>query len=238
MNERVALVTGASRGIGAEIAKGLGEDGFRVAVGYSQDKDGALQTVDRCSDALAVRIDVRDEEGVASAFDEVETQLGPVSVLVNNAGITKDRLLIRMREEDWLDVIEVDLNGAFRCTKRALPSMLAERWGRIVSIGSVVGTMGNPGQANYAAAKAGLIGFSKALSKEVGRRGVTVNVVSPGLVETQLTAVLSNEAKDELSRRTHTGRDVEATEVADAVRFLVASPSVTGQVIAVDGGIQ
>lgn len=234
---RVAFVTGASRGIGRACALALSEEGSKVAVGFRSDKDGALDTAAACGDSVVVQIDVRDPESVAAAFDEIEKTLGAVEILVNNAGMTKDALLMRMSEQDWLEVIETDLNGVFRCSKRALRSMLRSEWGRVITIGSVVGSVGNPGQANYAAAKAGVVGFTKALAREVARHGVTANVVAPGYVETELTAVLSEAARNALLSRVPLGRPAEAQEVAEAVRFCARNAYVTGQVIAVDGGL-
>lgn len=234
---KVGLVTGASRGIGRASGLALAAEGIRVAVCYRQDKDGALETAAACPGSMTVQIDVTSPESVAAAFDEVEATLGPVEVLVNNAGLIRDRLLIRMREEDWAEVIETDLTGVFRCTKRALPGMLRAGWGRIVNLGSVAGTVGNPGQANYAAAKAGVIGFTKALAREVARRGITVNVVSPGLVDTALTADLSPAARQAVLDRVPMGRPATPEEVAEAVRFCVRASYMTGQTILVDGGI-
>jgi 3-oxoacyl-[acyl-carrier protein] reductase len=233
---KTALVTGASRGIGAAIAKALAADGAKVAVGYRNDKDSALEVASEI-EGKAILIDVSDSEGVAAAFDEVEQTMGTVDILVNNAGITRDRLLLRMREADWEDVLQTDLTGVFRCTKRALPNMLTSDWGRIVTIGSVVGEIGNPGQTNYAAAKAGVVGFTKALSREVASHGITVNVVAPGFVETALTSGLSEGAKEQLINRTSMKREGEPHEVAQAVRFCVTASYLTGQVINIDGGI-
>jgi len=235
---RVALVTGASRGIGRASAIALAEEGARVAIGYRQDKDGALQTAESCKDGQVVHIDITEAESVAACFDEVEHNLGDVEILVNNAGITKDRLLIRMSEADWADVLETNLTGAFRVTKRAIPSMLKSRWGRVISIGSVVGSQGNPAQTNYAASKAGLIGFTKALAREVANHGITANVVAPGYVETELTAAeLSEPQRAALVDRIPLGRPASPEEVAEAVRFCARASYLTGQVIAIDGGL-
>jgi 3-oxoacyl-[acyl-carrier protein] reductase len=239
---RVALVTGASRGIGRACAVALASEGARVAVGFREDKEGALETVGQLpagagAGGIAVRIDVRDPERVAAAFDEVERELGPVEVLVNNAGATRDRLLMRLGEDDWTDIIETNLSGVFRCTKRALPGMLRNRWGRIVSIGSVVGTLGNPGQTNYAAAKAGLVGFTRALAREVAAKGITANVVSPGLVETEMTKGIKEAAREAMLDRIPMGRPGTPEDVAEAVCFCARASYVTGQTIVVDGGL-
>ncbi len=237
LDGRVAFVTGASRGIGRASAIALAEEGALVAIGYRQDKDGALQVATSCKGASVVHIDITDPESVAACFDEVEHSLGAVEILVNNAGITKDRLLIRMSEKDWSDVIETNLTGAFRVTKRAIPSMLKARWGRVITIGSVVGSQGNPAQANYAAAKAGLIGFTKALAREVANHGITANVVAPGYVETELTGELTEPQRVALIERIGLKRPASAEEVAEAVRFCARSSYLTGQVISIDGGL-
>jgi 3-oxoacyl-[acyl-carrier protein] reductase len=233
----VALVTGASGAIGSACAAALAEDGARVAIGFFSNKEGALETASNCAGSHVVQIDTRDAEAVSAAFDEVEHALGPVEILVNNAGITRDRLLLRMSEDDWHEVIETNLSGAFRCTKRALPKMLKSGWGRVVNVGSVVGSAGNPGQANYAASKAGLIGFTKSLAREVARHGITVNVVAPGLVDSDLTSVLPDSARSALLERIPMGRPAGADEVAEAVRFCARSGYLTGQVIHIDGGL-
>lgn len=234
---RVALITGAGAGIGRACAQVLAAEQVRVAVGYIDDKDQAAETAAGCKDGMTVRIDVTSSSGVVSAFEEVETQLGPVEILINNAGITRDRLLLRMSEQEWEQVLNVNLSGAFRCTRRALPSMLKAGWGRIVSIGSVVGTTGNAGQANYAAAKAGLVGFTKSLSREVARKGITANVVAPGLVDTAMTAVLTDQQRQALLARVPMGRPGSTDEIAEAVRFCVRASYLTGQTIGINGGL-
>lgn len=233
----MALVTGAGSGIGRACAVALAHEGVRVAVGYRGNKDGAQETVALCEGSMEFNIDVSSTESVAGAFEEIEQALGPVEILVNNAGMTRDGLLMRMSEAAWDEVIDVSLKGAFRCTKRALPGMLRGRWGRVISVGSVVGTTGNPGQANYAAAKAGLVGFSKALALEVAAKGITVNVVAPGLVETDFIAKLSPAARDALMSQIPMGRAASADEAAEAVRFCARSGYLTGQVIGINGGI-
>jgi 3-oxoacyl-[acyl-carrier protein] reductase len=234
---RVALVTGAGSGIGRASAVALAEEGVRVAVGYRGNKDGAQETVALCEGAMEFNIDVASSESVSGAFEEIEQAMGPVEILVNNAGITRDGLLMRMSESNWDEVIDTVLKGAYRCTKRALPGMLKGRWGRVISIGSVVGTTGNPGQTNYAAAKAGLIGFSKALALEVAAKGITVNVVAPGLVETEFVAKLPQAARDAMLSRIPMGRSSSADEAAEAVRFCARATYLTGQVIGINGGL-
>lgn len=237
LDGRVALVTGAGSGIGRASAVALAAEGVRVAVGYRGNKDGAQETVALCEGAMEFNIDVSSTESVAGAFEEIEQAMGPVEILVNNGGITRDGLLMRMSEAAWDEVIDINLKGAFRCTKRALPGMLKGRWGRVINMGSVVGTTGNPGQANYAAAKAGLIGFSKALAIEVASKGITVNVVAPGLVETDFIAKLPQAARDALMSKVPMGRAASADEAAEAVRFCARAGYLTGQVIGINGGI-
>jgi len=234
---KVALVTGAGAGIGQACAEMLCEEGAKVAVGYVQDKDQAALTAGRCKDAAVVQIDVTDADGVSAAFDEIESSMGPVEILVNNAGITRDRLFMRMSQAEWEEVLDVNLSGAFRCTKRALPGMLKSGWGRIVNIGSVVGTTGNAGQTNYSAAKAGLVGFSKSLAREVARKGITVNVVAPGLIDTAMTEVLTEVQREALLGRVPIGRPGTTQEVAEAVRFCVRASYLTSQVIGINGGL-
>ena len=237
LSGRVAFVTGASRGIGRASAEALAEEGLRVAIGYREDKDGADAAVQDCRGSIKIRVDVTSAESVAEAFDEIERSLGPVEVLVNNAGLRRDGLLMRMRDSDWDDVIAANLAGTFRCTKRALPGMLRSKWGRIVSIGSVAGTTGNAGQANYAAAKAGIVGFTKSVAREVARHGVTANVVLPGLVDTAMTLNLAAAQREKLIERIPMGRTGSPEEVAEAVRFCARASYMTGHTVTVDGGI-
>ncbi|HEY1511987.1 MAG TPA: 3-oxoacyl-ACP reductase FabG [Solirubrobacteraceae bacterium] len=238
--EGCALVTGASRGIGAAIAKALAKDGWPVGVNYRSDKDAADKVVAEIESdggkAFAIGADVADPGAADELFEGVESHFdAPVLVLVNNAGITRDDLSPSLDDEQWSAVIETDLTAAFRLTRRAFKSMLRARSGRIVNISSVVALRANPGQSNYAAAKAGLIAFTKTAAVEVARRGVTINAVAPGWIETEMTAGVS----DELLKAVPARRAGKPEEVAACVRFLVSDDAayVTGAVLSVDGGL-
>lgn len=240
---RVALVTGGSRGIGRAIAERLAVDGHRVAVNYTANKEAADATVEAITaaggTALAVQGDVGDPESVAALFESITEQLGPVEILVNNAGITRDDLVLRMGLEAWDDVIETNLRSVYLATKIALRSMLRAKWGRVISISSVSGIAGNPGQANYAASKAGVIGFTKSVAREVGSRGITVNAVAPGFIETDMTEALGDEIMAAAADRIALGRLGQPEEVAAAVGYLSSDEAayVTGHTLVVDGGI-
>jgi NAD(P)-dependent dehydrogenase (short-subunit alcohol dehydrogenase family) len=220
----VALVTGGTRGIGAAIAQRLRDDGWTVAtLGRSQ------------GGGADVTADVSDPASVQAAFDEVRERFGPVLVLVNNAGVTADGLAIRMPDEDWTRVVETNLNGAFNCTKRGLEDMMKARWGRIVNISSVVAERANPGQANYVASKAGLLGFTRVVAREMGRRNITCNAVTPGFIETDMTAEITGDLKSAIPA----GRVGKPEDVANAVGFLVSDDAayINGATLAVDGGM-
>jgi 3-oxoacyl-[acyl-carrier protein] reductase len=232
-------VTGASRGIGAAIAKTLASEGWPVGVNYRNDSESAeavvKEIVDAGGRAVAVQADISDPDAADALFKALEDELGPVLVLVNNAGVREDVLAIRMTADEWERVVDVNLNGAFHCTRRALDDMLKARWGRVINVSSVVAERGNPGQANYAAAKAGLLGFTRTLAREMGRKGITCNAITPGVIETDMTT----DVADDLKAAVPAGRVGRPEEVAAAVAFLVSEDAayVNGATLSVDGGL-
>ncbi len=244
---RVALVTGASRGMGRAIALRLGSMGARIAVNYvavdPQNEVDAREVVQRLSEmhteALMVEADVRDGEAVERMIDQVVERWDRLDILVNNAGITRDTLLLRMSEQAWDNVIDINLRGTFLCSKHALKPMMKGGWGRIVSLSSIAGIIGNPGQTNYSASKAGIIAFSKSLAREVGSRGITVNAVAPGYIKTQMTEALPEEVRAKFVEMIALKRPGEVEEVAEVVAFLASDRAsyITGQVIGIDGGM-
>ncbi len=240
---RVALVTGGSRGIGRAIAEVLAAAGHRVAVNFVANEEAAAETVAAIEaaggTAVAVRGDVGDEDSVAALIEQVSEALGPIEILVNNAGITRDDLLMRMKPDAWDAVMETNLKSVYLCSKAAMRGMLRARWGRIVNVSSVAGVYGNAGQANYAAAKAGVIGFTKSLAKEIGSRGITVNAVAPGFIATDMTAALGEAAAEAAAQQITMGRLGRPEEVASVVGYLASDDAsyVTGQTVVVDGGL-
>ncbi|MFB2876753.1 3-oxoacyl-[acyl-carrier-protein] reductase [Floridanema aerugineum] len=238
---QVAIVTGASRGIGRAIALTLAAEGANVVVNYASSSTAAEEVVAKINsmgcEAIALQADVSQAEQVDNILNAVTQKWGRVDILVNNAGITRDTLLLRMKPEDWQAVIDLNLTGVFLCTRAVSKVMLKQRSGRIVNITSVAGQMGNPGQANYSAAKAGVIGFTKTIAKEFASRGITVNAVAPGFIETDMTSNLKSE---EILKYIPLGRYGKPEEIAGMVRFLAADPAaayITGQVFNVDGGM-
>ena len=235
---RVVLVTGASRGIGAAVARELAAAGARVAVNYRSSADAAEEIASEIG-GVAIDGDVGDPEQAAAVVVRAETELGALDVLVNNAGVTRDGLIARMSDEDWAAVVDTNLRGTFNTCRAVSRKMLRRRSGAIVNMTSVVGLMGNPGQANYAASKAGIVGLTKALARELGTRGVRVNAVAPGYIDTELTGVLSEEVRNAILTNTPLGRLGEPEDVARAVRFLCSDEAsfVTGEVLLVGGGL-
>ena len=240
MTERVtALITGASRGIGAAIADRLREDGFFV-VGTATSVAGADAITARLGEqGRGLQLDIASPESVTELFAQVSNLASAPLILVNNAGITKDNLLMRMSESEWSEVLDTNLSGAFRVTKPVLRGMLKARWGRVINVGSVVGRLGNPGQGNYVASKAGLEGFTRSLAMEVASRGVTVNAVAPGFIVTDMTEALTQDQTAAMLEGIPLGRMGEATEIAAAVSFLCSEQAgyITGQTLQVNGGL-
>ena len=243
LDARVALVTGGSRGIGRAIAQSLATTGATVVVNYRGNQAAADETVASIEaaggKAVAIQADVANAEDVERLFKEVSERFGRIDILVNNAGITRDTLMLRMKDDDWDAVMDTNLRGLFLCTRAALRPMTRARWGRIINITSVVGLMGNAGQANYAAAKAGIIGFSKSVAREIGSRSITVNAVAPGFIDTELTAVLGPETREALIKQIPLGRLGTPEDVASLVTFLASEQAayITGQTFNTDGGM-
>jgi 3-oxoacyl-[acyl-carrier protein] reductase len=240
---RVAIVTGGGRGIGRAIVSRLAREGANVAISYRSNDAAAEETAQKVRDVGAkceiFKGDVASSEDVQALFKGVSDAFGRVDILVNNAGITRDNLMMRMKEDEFDEVLRTNLKGTYLCTRAALRPMVRARWGRIVNVGSVVGLVGNAGQANYAASKAGIIGFTKSVAREVAQRGITVNAVAPGYVETELTGGLPEGVKEQILAQVPAARFGEPEEVAEVVAFLSGEGAgyITGQTIAVDGGM-
>ena len=240
---QVAVVTGGSRGIGRAIAEALAAMQAHVVINYVTNQAAAEETRQRIEatggQATLCRFDVADAQATAQAFSSILDDCGHIDILVNNAGVTRDTLVLRMTEEDWQQVLQVNLSGIYHCSKAAIRPMIRQRHGRIINITSIIGMIGNAGQVNYAAAKAGAIGLTKALAREVASRGITVNAVAPGVIETEMTQGLSAQTKADLVRQIPLGRWGRPEDVADCVGFLVSSRAsyITGQVIPVNGGL-
>ena len=238
MSQKTALITGASRGIGKAIAQNLDNRGYRV-IGTATTKAGAESITESLVNGTGLTLDLNDADSIDALFEDIK-QLGcdPL-VLVNNAGITRDNIVLRMKDEEWNEVINTNLSSLFRLTKKSLRAMTKARWGRVINLTSVVGSMGNAGQSNYAAAKAGIVGYSKSLAQELGSRGVTVNCVAPGLIGTDMTETLADKQREQLLERIPAGRLGEVDEVAELVAFLVGDLAgyITGETIHINGGM-
>ncbi len=243
LNGKVALVTGASRGIGRAIALRLAQAGADVIVNYAGSEAAAAETVAKIKElgreAVMIKANVGNSEEVNEMFKQALERFGKLDILVNNAGITRDNLIMRMKEEEWDDVIETNLKGVFNCIKAATRPMMKQRGGRIINITSVVGVLGNAGQANYVAAKAGVIGLTKTTARELASRGITVNAVAPGFIDTDMTAKLPDEVKESLLSQIPLGRLGQAEDIAEVVCFLASDAAgyMTGQTLHVDGGM-
>lgn len=242
-NGRIALVTGGSRGIGRSIAERLAKEGFYIVINYLSNESAAKDVLSAIESAggkgQIAPFDVSDFDATQKAVEDIVEELGGLHILINNAGITHDTLMLRMKEEDWTNVISVNLNGVFNCTKAVTRIMIKQRYGRIINLTSVVGEMGNSGQTNYAASKAGIIGFTKAAAREMASRSVTVNAVSPGFIETDITMALTDEIRKSYIERIPLGRFGSPEDITGVVAFLTSDEAsyITGEVIRVNGGI-
>lgn len=239
MDVKTALVTGASRGIGAAIADALVDQGFFVFGTATSEAGAETISANLQAQGRGLVLQLQEQKSVDRGFKEMLEQAPAPLVVVNNAGVTRDNLLLRMSSDEWQEVVDTNLNGAFRVTKAALRNMVKARWGRIINVGSVVARLGNPGQANYVSSKAGLEGFTRSLALEVGSRGITVNLLAPGFIETDMTAALSDEQTSAMLTRIPLGRMGQAKEVAAAVSFLSGGQAayITGQTIHINGGM-
>jgi 3-oxoacyl-[acyl-carrier protein] reductase len=243
LDNKVALVTGGSRGIGKEIALELAKNGVNIGITYVNNEVKAREVIDEIKSygikAIGIKADVSVEEDVLRMIKSIEEELGTIDILVNNAGVTKDNLIIRMKEEDWDEVMSVNLKGTFLCTKAVSRIMMKKRYGKIINITSVVGIMGNIGQGNYSASKAGVIGFTKSMAKELASRGIRVNAIAPGFIETDMTEVLKEDIKETMLKSIPLNTFGSPKDIANLVVFLASEKSdyITGQVINVDGGM-
>ncbi len=242
MSSRTAFVTGASRGIGRACALSLAAAGHKVVLAARdlQKLESAAEEIRAAGGtAIPVSLDLSSEESIKQAFAQAVQQAGPITILVNNAGITKDGLALRMKRDDWESVLQTNLTGSFLCIQQVMQGMMKERWGRIINVASVVGESGNPGQANYVASKAGLIGLTKSLAQELGSRNITVNAITPGFVDTDMTAVLSEEVRQKMLASIPLKRFGKPEDIAGAVRFLASEDAgyITGAILKVNGGM-
>lgn len=239
MDKKIALVTGASRGIGRAIAERLAKDGFFVVGTATSDAGSEAISAYLAENGCGLKLNVADSDSIENVLKTINDEFGTPVVLVNNAGITRDNLLMRMKDEEWDDIINTNLTSIFRMSKAVIRGMMKAKGGRIINIGSVVGATGNAGQANYAAAKAGMVGFSKSLAKEVGSRNITVNTVAPGFIDTDMTRELSDDHKNALLGSIALGRLGQAEEIAHAVSFLASEGAayITGETLHVNGGM-
>ncbi|MBA7621990.1 3-oxoacyl-[acyl-carrier-protein] reductase FabG [subsurface metagenome] len=240
LSGKVAIVTGSARGIGREIALRLAEAGANIVISDIADAEPVAEEVKKMGrQSLAVMTDVTSASDVAGLVEKAIEKFGRIDILVNNAGIARDQLLMRMSDEDWEAVLNVNLKSVFLCTRAVLRHMVKQRWGRIISISSIVGIVGNPGQANYASSKAGVIGFTKTIAREVGSRGITANAIAPGFIVSRMTEQLSEEQKGEMLKRIPLGSLGTPRDVAEAVAFLASEEAryITAQVLGVDGGL-
>jgi len=240
VSKKVALITGGGAGIGKSITLKLASSGITCVIFDIQDAAAVVEQAKSLGvESVFMKVDVTDSGAVESAVKEVSSSLGDINILVNNAGITRDNLLMRMKENDWDQVIQINLKGVFNCTKAVIRGMMSSRWGRVISISSVVGIMGNAGQANYAASKAGIIGFTKSIAREVGSRNITANAIAPGFIKTEMTEKLPEEVKKDYLSKIPLGKFGEVEDVCNLVNFLTSEEAsyITGQVIQVDGGL-
>ena len=243
LNNKISLVTGGTRGIGREVALALAKEGSDVAISYTSNEELALNIVEEIKNlgvnSIAVEANVANNDDVVNMIKTVEEKLGTIDILVNNAGITKDNILIKMSEEDWDSVLDVNLKGVFLCSKAVARAMMKKRYGKIINISSVVGINGNPGQSNYSASKAGVIGFTKSIAKELASRGIRINAIAPGFIETDMTNALKDEIKNEMMKNIPLNSFGQPKDIAHLALFLASEKSdyITGEVIKVDGGM-